>query len=256
MKEHGILFKPEMIRAIEDGRKTMTRRIVKAPKLHEDYGSPIWDGALIDGEKGKNEYLHLPFVGLHGDMTYHRVYPKYQPGDRLYCKEAIMPVYRGRDMVIAYKNTLWENRDAKITPEWFDKHYCKWISPLFMPKAAARLWLEVESVKVERVQEISAEDAKAEGVCPWLGGWDVKQEIWWQGYDGRDKDKDNNLIHTQHKGKNQPEWMIEPKKMIVNPSVVNVLAVFEALWISINGQESWDNNDWVFVYKFRRINHV
>lgn len=217
MKEHGILFKPEMIQAIEDGRKTMTRRIIKPQPKHVGYVNGInYDWVWKDlcfSEDGLRSLFPLAAA-------------PYRPGDRLYVKEGFRATYDadlGTCVEYRLDGTLrkpefpseaigwkWEQDSISV-----DCH--RWSSPLFMPKWAARIWLEVTEVKVERVQEISENDACAEGVLP------VTEPI----------TEPNGLRHRAYR-----------REYSYN---------FEKLWIKINGQQSWDANPWVWVYKFRRI---
>jgi hypothetical protein len=235
MKEHGILFKPEMIKAIEDDRKTMTRRRGGLEEINERPNDFIYSGE--NAFTGTDRYGHI-FVDTAGIQTGHDVQemtylikPKYQPGDLLYVKEgfrisndcpeqkAVRCVYR-RDGV----ESPWiELTDAEWDKyiKWKNKR--KWQSPLFMFKSLARLWMEVLEDKVEQVQEISKEDALAEGIQKFLYGEKNISVGYWT------------------------------ERLALGCMSSSAKCAFERLWISINGQESWDNNDWVFVYKFRRI---
>jgi hypothetical protein len=124
-KERPILFSGPMVLAILEGRKTMTRRVRKPqPKLFDTTARMV--------------------IGC----------PYGQPGDRLYVKETFLPwdasggvekyLYRATEHGTAYDGS--------------------WKSPLFMPRKASRITLEITGVRVERVQEITWEDAKAEGI--------------------------------------------------------------------------------------------
>ena len=160
-----ILFNTEMVRAILDGRKICTRRLVKFLPGE----NPQWTGYIKDGlmlYNGKNE----PCI---------RKAP-YQPGDILYVREtwqcwrahryeatADIRFRAGGDDVrlqFANGNTDSINRLDYDTfvHKWFS-HNGEWKPSLFMPKEAARIWLKVTDVRVERLQEISEDGAKAEG---------------------------------------------------------------------------------------------
>jgi hypothetical protein len=126
-KEHPILFSAPMVKAILEGRKTMTRRVVKGI----DGSDPLYEtrgGQLVDT-------LSLCPYG--------------QVGDRLWVKETY-----GSHYGYVYKAT----DEGKCLPSG------GWKSGMFMPKAASRITLEITGVKVERVQEMSQEDAMHEGV--------------------------------------------------------------------------------------------
>ncbi len=128
-KEKPILFSGPMVRAILEGRKTMTRRLMK-PKLSSVIN--------VDGSKG---VLPDNMISL----------APYQPGDLLWVRET-------------HFITENENVAYKEDPACFRSYEPKWKPSIFMPRWASRITLEVTGVKVERLQEISEEDAKAEGV--------------------------------------------------------------------------------------------
>lgn len=161
-----ILFNTEMVRAILDGRKSCTRRLVKFLSGE----NPRWTGYIKDGlmlYNGKNE----PCI---------RKAP-YQPGDILYVREtwqcwrahryeatADIRFRAGGDDVrlqFANGNTDSINRLDYDTfvHKWFS-HNGEWKPSLFMPKEAARIWLKVTDVRVERLQDITPKGAESEGV--------------------------------------------------------------------------------------------
>lgn len=135
-----ILFNTEMVRAILDGRKICTRRLVKFLPGE----NPQWTGYIKDGlmlYNGKNEACV-------------RKAP-YQPGDILYVRETWKKAPNGY-----YYYESWQRNDiADIT---------KWKPSIHMSKEAARIWLKVTDVHVERLQEISAESALAEGADKYI----------------------------------------------------------------------------------------
>lgn len=154
MREKPILMSAEMVQAILDGRKTMTRRVIKpqpqnvpADAYMDAYNhSPLWNFWLPD-----NRVVNT--VGPN-EKTFHWKAP-YQPGDRLWVRET----YRMCDCKAEGCKGLYYKADA---PEIL----AKWKPSILLPKKYARIWLEVVSFRVERVREISEEGAKAEGVDP------------------------------------------------------------------------------------------
>lgn len=128
MKERPIIFSGEMVRAILDGRKTQTRRAVK-----------MRDGA--------QEYSVYDF---RRDCC-----PYGQPGDHLWVRETWLEWTEG-----GCKETCMYKADDDPRAQNFGP----WKSSLFMPRWASRITLEITKVRVERLQDISEEDAKAEGV--------------------------------------------------------------------------------------------
>ena len=187
MAEHPIIFSTDMVIKIltcancgtitieikcpkcgsKDRLKTQTRRIVKARKLHPDYGKPVWDEAFVDGTLPE-PYLHVPFDGLdysgrsvydHCGRTVHRHYPKWEVGDTLWVREALYcdeKGYFGR-----YKaDNKPVGGELPLVWCWKTKH----LSGRFMPKIQARIFLEIKNIRVERVQDIIHKDMRAEGV--------------------------------------------------------------------------------------------
>lgn len=158
MRELPILFKAEMHRATRKGLKTETRRLFsnKQAALHAAFG---WDS--------DDEGWPLYEDDL-GDVR--RLEPRYQVGDRLWVKEA----WRARDKFDDLKPIQIGKRVGKEVRYELDGVMSfeqklpftagKLRSPLFMPYWAARTWLEVTGVRAERLQEITEEGAKAEGV--------------------------------------------------------------------------------------------
>lgn len=210
MKERPILFSSEMVRAILDRRKTQTRRIVKShPKIvHALYS----DGTLETEQifRNPNTRVRCPF-GV--------------PGDHLWVRE---------NVIIAPKNFA-EPAQSCVTDTDGDPRYVQYlatqpdtevarayglkITPLiYMPRWASRITLEVTDIRVERLQAISEEDAKAEGI------WKYGDETCWKIY-----------TPTTSFGTSDPRRS------------------FESLWTSINGADSWGLNPWVWVVSFKRI---
>lgn len=132
MKSKGILFRGEMVRAILDNRKSMTRRICNP--------QPTWPR--------RNNIGWLGWDDGHG----YKMRQPYKPGDILYVKETWDETYNPTTGY-AYKASC--NEDAL--------HLFKWHSPLFMPRSAARIWLMVKDVRCEKLQEITPHDAWLEG---------------------------------------------------------------------------------------------
>ena len=166
-----ILFNTEMVQAILDGRKTCARRIVKGA-IPDD---AMW-GYTMFTPKGC-----ISCRGVYADGYGEGFYKlPYQPGDILYVREtwqcwrahryeatADIRFRAGGDDVrlqFANGNTDSINRLDYDTfvHKWFS-HYGEWKQSLFMPKEAARIWLKVTDVRVERLQDMTDDDAEAEG---------------------------------------------------------------------------------------------
>lgn len=198
MKERPILFSGPMVRAILDGRKTQTRRVVKPQPF-------------ANGEVRLNERFDAMFTA--GDV-YGTRNPYGQPGDHLWVKETHR--FDGLDPKIALRSQCLDEISYRADMDG-DRSIddCPWRPSIFMPRWASRITLEITGVRVERLNDISEEDAKVEGVeC-------VKLRFW-KDYDGK------------------------------GGVYVNPILSFQSLWESINGPGSWDANPWAWVIEFRR----
>jgi hypothetical protein len=221
MTERPILFSGPMVRALLDGSKTQTRRVVKpAPPSNtvaigrwQDPGpEPAFWAFRRDGPVAHDH----PFGGaeLHGEPWR---CPYGQTGDRLWVRENFDPIYpqnpsynAGKPIEYDYQAT-YKHGDRLGDLIGVTK---KWKPSIHMPRAASRITLEITGVRVERLQDISEADAKAEG---------IEQDDY--GY-----------------------WL-GPSL----PSHNTPTEAFRDLWVSINGTGSWHANTWVWVVDFRRI---
>jgi hypothetical protein len=137
MAEKPIIFSSPMIRAIMESRKTQTRRVIKPQPT-------------CVSEKGL--YIDRKGVVLFGKEA---SILKYKVGDILWVREAFCIDWRGH---ILYKADEGSAKDAGYSRE------PKWKPSIHMPRESARILLEVKRVRVERLQDISEDDARAEGV--------------------------------------------------------------------------------------------
>jgi len=199
MKERPILFSGAMVRALLAGTKTQTRRMVKPqPQMVTNRTIVIWDGPA-SALKYKLERIG-------------RGCPCGQPGDRLWVREtwARTNVFPGTELVVYREG---DNRTD---------YGGTWKPGIHMCRRDSRITLEVTGVRVERLQDISEEDAQAEGAdsCVWDG---IEDDI-------------GALI----------DW---PLKETANPYRNG----YALLWEQINGPASWASNPWVWVVEFRRL---
>jgi len=229
MKERPILFSAPMVRAILDGRKTMTRRVVK-PQPFETHPS----GAEYQGLNGNGDHLFYPAGDL--DDGTERAYehdsgvrkcPYGQPGDRLWVRETWGvgtrpdPFDGWRDGVEYRADQAYLTDDIELLPLYpvtlpddveLDSYKEGWHPSIFMPRWASRITLEITGVRVERLQEVSEDDAKAEGVEHISVGVMPRQAAWTCRQD------------------------------------------FSRIWDRINGKKyPWDSNPWVWVIEFKRL---
>ena len=152
-----ILFNTEMVRAILDGRKCCTRRVVKFPINRYTNNVPLADKMVLQELRcDKANFLEEPFFSFGMNLPY-------QPGDILYIRETWSLRFDGEKCFYkADKNT---SREEKCLLDYDD---VRWHPSIHMPKEAARIWLKVTDVKVERLQEITEESALAEGTDKYI----------------------------------------------------------------------------------------
>lgn len=161
IRERPILFSGPMIRAILDGKKTQTRRIVKSTRNNADGIAVVetcegtWPyhlyGDLVTDENGCDHIVKCPY-GM--------------PGERLWVRETWLPLDRDHwigSQRYAYAADITADGD-EIRKEYLrlGRPY-RWRPSIHMPRAASRITLEVTDIRVERLHEISEEDAIAEG---------------------------------------------------------------------------------------------
>lgn len=226
MKERPILFSGPMVRAILEGRKTQTRRIVKVPKYH-----------LFDNQSPEN------FIGDGNNLE--TTLGSYWTGERRWVRESFAietnfdldpcdPPFKDGRPVRWQENEdwgkWWEQAHYAATdpmPELVRENcrfetcanngYCQhWQPSIHMPRWASRITLEITKVRVERVQEISEQDAKAEGVGLANSGIE------------------------DHGG--------------VAVAIKDHRTAFVGLWNSINAARGfgWEKNPWVWVIEFKK----
>ena len=160
MAEKPILFNGEMVRSILEGRKTQTRRVIKPQPIiqHNPYDSSV---LIVCWEKNKNHKVFTPPSGLIMDNPYAK-----EPGDLLWVREtwATLPQWDDTKPSMLPINGV----PVYYTDDDFGEYRKR--PSIFMPRWASRITLRVNNVRVERVQNISEADAKAEGVSFW---WDI-----------------------------------------------------------------------------------
>lgn len=159
MKERGMIFNGEMVRAILDGRKTQTRRPVKFPVHDKNLGCEL-AGNELAGELSAGNYLNSAFG---------------KPGDRIWVRETFQGPLFDYDLMDSYCKdpTPFEKpefcvykADGVPAPEFYDADdelHCCWRPSIHMPRWASRILLEITNVRVERLKSISDGDALREG---------------------------------------------------------------------------------------------
>lgn len=229
MRELPILFNDEMVRAIVEGRKTQTRRIIKpaptdnAAKL---YNNDIVAHDLECDDTGGS--FGFGFWDEDGNMW---KCPFGRPGDRLYVREAWQvdapcdgtwshtAFYGCRDSPLSDIPERFRTPDHCLFRAGYTENFrINWRPSIHMPRWASRITLEVKAVRVERLQDISEADARAEGII------------------------DEGCLNC-----GMPETC-----GCGNPSP-DARDAFVYLWKSIHGAESWAANPWVWVIEFERV---
>lgn len=223
MTERGMIFNAEMVRAILDGRKTQTRRIMKIQPDSPNLGLLRITDSTKRADIGKYHWAESNATGTHTRSALFAC-PFGQPGDRIWVRETFscmgnedahpvdangnlcerenaQRIYRASATQKPGNYGLWSSPD----PDGFDFEG-SWTPSIHMPRWASRITLEITDVRVERLNSISEEDALAEGVRA---------------------------------------TALSPAKY-----------VFGSLWQSIYGADnpqSWQANPWVWVIEFRRV---
>lgn len=233
MKERSVIFNGEMVRAILDGRKTQTRRVVTPHQFH-----------MIDVASRVGECLPLESGIEHeNSQSYYREHcPFGQVGDRLWVRETFATlgnedgcaidwnenlvkgggpeaarIYRASCEQKAGNYGLWSIPDiADWKPHTWNMQYeGTWVPSIHMPRWASRILLEITAVCVERLNDISQSDAIAEGGPP-----------------------SHPSIDAVSRDYGFPDFS---------------RSWFAQTWQHIYGEESWSANPWVWVIEFKRV---
>lgn len=210
--ERPIIFSAPMVRAILDGRKTQTRRVRGLESAYDNrrpfllMGPPLSDHGIPHG--GSAAY----FLNGHRDIAY--ICPYGKEGDRLWVRESIYQSSAGRWCYMEDSSYL----QGDIPDEWRGKVALKKVIPsIHLPRWASRILLEITCIRVERLQDISEDDATAEGIL-FNGDYD----LWWD------------YLREQ--------WFC-----------VDPIDSFASLIRKIDGSETWEKNPWVWVVEFKVI---
>lgn len=211
--ERPILFNSAMVQALLNG-KTQTRRIMKVqPSSH---WAPYAFGEVhrkVNGEPAPNRILGTGFTNRDGDEAY--VSPYGKVGDRLWVRETWGTLFP-EDVLKREKQYV---HYRATDPAFFERIKCK--PSIHMPRWASRITLEITEVRVQRIQDISEADAEAEGCS--------------RGF--------RTVIPVNGK----PQGVSKPYSI-----PLSYRGGFANLWESCY-PGSWDRNDWVFAYTFKRI---
>lgn len=210
IKERPILFSAPMVRAILEGRKTVTRRAVNPQPRLTDGSGFAWKGHLFGCGSDDRETA---------SNFSKRCCPHGKPGDRLWVREAWarIRVAQAPDQEwVVYRES--DNRTDYGGP---------WKPSIHMFRRDSRILLEITDVRVERLQDISEEQAVAEGLI-------------WQ---GQEKGK----TFYSHAERKYPPGSHQQFGI----SGTDALSAFRNLWNSVGGD--WTANPWVWVVEFKRV---
>jgi len=249
MREHPLLMKGPLVRATLEGRKTQTRRPIKCGcnEVHKN-GNPVqlfgdWSLSVPPHSYDGIEHLYgwigkRPEIGdwietvqtdVDDCLTSRVSCPFGKTGDRLWVRETFAIVHPCRDCEAGYVDDI---KQPSVIPKdnaggywvpWYRSDWkgdddtergFQWTPSIHMPRWASRIVLPLMSIRVERVQDITEEDAKAEGLRRTENGWTDGAS----GYD-----------------------------------VTSARMAFQELWASIYGEASWDANPWVWVAEWEDI---
>ncbi|HCI4212516.1 TPA: hypothetical protein NO485_004991, partial [Klebsiella pneumoniae] len=205
-----MIFNSEMVRAILDGRKTQTRRIMKIQPEHSglglrrvidskngsDDGKYFWSSSDACGLKARSKSFACPFGAV---------------GDRIWVRETWAEAGASAPDLKLYRANYPEHVPS-IYENVPPAEEIRWTPSIHMPRWASRILLEITDVRVERLNAISEEDARAEGII------------------------DGGCLNC---GETEPCGCANPE-----PDATDAFAY---LWQSIYGQENWNANPWVWV---------
>lgn len=204
MADRPILFSAPMVRALLAGTKTQTRRPVKPqPDYICQDGTPARSTDTAKVRRGQMMTIPCPYG---------------QPGDRLWVRESHWWFRDEHDPVIGYFPPKLTADDVKYRADG-EVQGRTWRPSIHMPRWASRITLEVTTVRVERLQDISEADSVAEGIESAYGEW--------------------------------RDYRTDPA--INYPVCLTPCASYQTLWESINGPGSWEANPWVWVVSFKRV---
>ncbi len=224
-----ILFSTEMVQAILEGRKTQTRRILKP---QPDFNKAWENLGFSENKFGIKTELEIPDIDVTGNflgvsspieidgfkatgLCIPNIPIKIHKGDILWVRETWQTAWnfykKSCDTIYKADGGYWIDDDGIM----------KWKPSIYMPKKRARIFLEVTNVRVEPLQEISEEDAIAEGI----------ERV--------------SIAPFVHRFKNY----------LCNNKFIGPKESFKTLWMKINGIDSWKANPWVWVYEFKQVHH-
>ncbi len=213
MKERPILFSAPMVRALLAGTKTQTRRIVK-PQQPRPSTCELYELELTQRDGAIKHYTRDQFAAR---------YPSAAPGDRLWVRETHQLIPMHDDDICVYRASCEDDSFMYADPDGCIQllKVERWLPSIFMRRMESRISLDVIAVRVERLQDISGDDAIAEGIDPASHRCDCD--------------------------------VCRMQSSLCPGSLSTLVLAYADLWRDINGAESWDANPWVWVVSFKRV---
>lgn len=209
------LMTTEMVGATMAGRKTMTRRtkgldlVNSEPDLHtflrmQEYPDGSWRAIFQSDDSDEPGSIICPYG---------------KPGDLLWIREAFQHVDIPDDFT-GYVYKIPVGKDWELSNDMWT-----WKPGIHMPKEACRLFLLIKNISIERLHDITDQDAVAEGIKP---------------------------VESFDSGEGKPTQQMYKNYLPTGYMEVRPLASFISLWTKINGKESWERNPWVWVISFEQ----
>lgn len=230
MKVVPMLFNTEMVKAIIDGRKTVTRRLVTPQPQDSGEGYHLWPSKKLETMVRVSDIEHMPAYqeAYHLDIIKESC-PVANIGDLIYVRETIYGLFSIQPESDTYEFYKRLTRDIKYVADGGDlpktTRHCKaWktVPSIHMPRWASRITLRVTDIRIERVQDITETQAKNEGVSRnvWFKPHGSIEDDWLNDGDLKSKYKTSfaNIWESIHKNwdENPYVWVIEFDVVMMN----------------------------------------
>lgn len=263
MRVLPILFNTDMVRAILDGRKTVTRRVVKPQSKNAC-------GFYVTFRKSDNAFMGVYDYDENERQFDNSQTPPAQVGDILYVRES---VFQGvghyldvsGETVSVLKHDFEYYADGQHEKDhWKDKYERTWMHrrpSIHMPKEAARIFLKVKDVRVERLQDITEEQAKAEGICRLYDDMSKEEYETWARKVGKFVTQEEcsfkNYLWHGNFGTSGCGNKLSDAWEYQYSGYDNAIGSFSSLWNTTVELKDWDKygwdaNPWVWVIEFER----
>lgn len=226
-----ILFNTEMVQAILENRKKQTRRVTNHPYFSKEelleHTLPKYQIGDVLWVRETWQYLDIQEKWSDEIEDYiYKICYTYKASNDIR-PDGIPPEEHHGNWVVSTKER-YDNAEYSIESEEVEGRDI-WKPSIHMPREAARIFLEVTNVRLERLQDISEADAVAEG---------INSQI-----------MERNILYYEDYCISDALYSIIHRRF----NYLNPINSFRSLWKKIDGKESWDKNPYVWVYEFERI---